>query len=100
MATAGRTARHKRPYRRSAGRHHAGEAAEAFLARRDLDADTVRSYAQTLRRLRRDLGDAVLLGEVTAAWDCAAARTWHRHRSALRSFTTCAAGRGWVTWPS
>lgn len=28
-----------------------GEAAEAFLARRDLDADTVRSYAQTPWRL-------------------------------------------------
>ncbi|MGI5201230.1 tyrosine-type recombinase/integrase [Spirillospora sp. CA-108201] len=82
------------------------EAAEAFLARRDLDADTLRSYGQALRRLRRELGDTVPLGQVsaeqaaavfTAAWDGAAARTWNRHRSALRSFTTWAAGRGWIT---
>jgi rhamnogalacturonyl hydrolase YesR len=32
-----------------------------------------------------------------AAWGHAAARTWNRHRSALRSFTTWAAGRGQVT---
>ncbi|MEV4188810.1 hypothetical protein AB0J28_45995, partial [Streptosporangium canum] len=64
------------------------EAAEAFLARRDLDADTLRSYGQTLRRLRRELGDTVPLTQVTAeqtaavftaAWDGAAARTWNRH---------------------
>ncbi|MFI0451933.1 tyrosine-type recombinase/integrase [Actinomadura sp. 6N118] len=84
------------------------EAADAFLARRDLDTDTLRSYGQMLRRLRRDLGDTLPLGQVTAeqaatvfttAWDDAAARTWNRHRSALRSFTAWAAGpgRGWVT---
>ncbi|MEV4473209.1 hypothetical protein [Nonomuraea sp. NPDC049504] len=28
---------------------------EEFLARRDLDADAVRSYGQMLRRLRREL---------------------------------------------
>jgi hypothetical protein len=32
-------------------------AATEFLARRDLDADTIRSYAQTLTRLRRGLPD-------------------------------------------
>jgi integrase len=83
-----------------------GVAAEAFLARRDLDADTLRSYGQTLRRLRRDLGDHTALQEVTAelvaavvdqAWAHAAARTVNRHRAALRSFTTWAAGRGWLT---
>jgi site-specific recombinase XerD len=83
-----------------------GEAAEQFLARRDLDADTLRSYGQMLRRLRRGLGDTVPLAQLTAdqaaavftaAWDEAAPRTWNRHRSALRSFTTWAAGRGWVT---
>ncbi|MFI5864139.1 sigma-70 family RNA polymerase sigma factor [Streptomyces sp. NPDC051546] len=72
-----------------------GGAAEAFLARADLDAATVRSYGQTLRRLRLDLGDAAPLsgltaGEVarvcTAAWGGAAAGTWNRHRSAVRSF--------------
>lgn len=81
------------------------EATESFLRRRDLDTDTVRSYAQTLRRLRRDLGDAIPLGQVTAeqtaavfdtAWGDAAPRTWNRHRSALRSFTIWAAGRGQV----
>ncbi|MEV3923471.1 tyrosine-type recombinase/integrase [Actinomadura coerulea] len=83
-----------------------GEAAAAFLARRDLDADTLRSYGQTLRRLRRELGDTVPLAGLTAdqaaavftaEWDEAAPRTWNRHRSALRSFTTWAAGRGWIT---
>ncbi|MFE4632067.1 sigma-70 family RNA polymerase sigma factor [Streptomyces sp. NPDC056773] len=72
-----------------------GGAAEGFLGRADLDAATVRSYGQTLRRLRLDLGDELPLyrltaGEVarvcTAAWGGAAARTWNRHRSAVRSF--------------
>lgn len=85
-----------------------GEAADAFLARRDLDADSLRSYAQTVRRLRAELGDDFPLGQLTAeqaaavfakAWPSVAARTWNRHRSALRSFSTWAAapGRGWVT---
>ena len=84
------------------------EAADAFLGRRDLDADTIRSYRQTMTRLRRDLGDTAAMAELTpvqvasvftAAWDEAAARTWNRHRSAIRSFTLWAAspGRGWVT---
>jgi hypothetical protein len=30
------------------------------------------------------------------AWDNVAARTWNRHRSTLRSFTTWTAGRGWI----
>ncbi|MCX4776659.1 sigma-70 family RNA polymerase sigma factor [Streptomyces sp. NBC_01264] len=72
-----------------------GRAAEGFLGRADLDAATVRSYGQTLRRLRLDLGDAAPLSGVTAeavarvctaAWGSAAARTWNRHRSAVRSF--------------
>ncbi|MFG2004786.1 tyrosine-type recombinase/integrase [Spirillospora sp. NPDC048911] len=85
-----------------------GRAAGEFLARRDLDADTLRSYGQMLRRLRRALGDTVPLAQLTAdqtaavltaAWGEAAPRTWNRHRSALRSFTSWAAGpgRGWVT---
>ncbi|MGW4802270.1 hypothetical protein ACWEPC_58650 [Nonomuraea sp. NPDC004297] len=53
-------------------------AAGQFLARRDLDADTIRSYGQTLRRLRHDLGDGTALSLLTpdqaaavftAAWD-------------------------------
>lgn len=72
-----------------------GRAAEAFLGRADLDAATVRSYGQTLRRLRLDLGEDTPLSGLTseevarvvsAAWGTAAARTWNRHRSALRSF--------------
>jgi integrase len=85
-----------------------GEAATAFLGRRDLDPDTLRSYAQTMTRLRRELGDAtpvsaltaqVVAAAASAAWLSAAARTWNRHRSAIRSFTAWAAspGRGWVT---
>ncbi|WP_242889824.1 hypothetical protein [Actinomadura litoris] len=51
------------------------EAADTFLARRDLDADTLRSYSQTLRRLRREPGDIAPLttkraaAAVAAAWD-------------------------------
>lgn len=73
------------------------EAASAFLARDDLDAATVRSYGQTMSRLRRVLGDDVPLADVTAeqvaeafvaAWGTAAAATWNRHRGAVRSFST------------
>lgn len=72
-----------------------GPAADGFLGRADLDAATVRSYGQTLRRLRLDLGDGTPLSRLTpeevarvcsAAWGTAAARTWNRHRSAVRSF--------------
>lgn len=81
------------------------EAAEAFLARRDLDGDTIRSYAQTIRWLLREFGDDVPLCRMTAeriavvftaAWDEAAARTWNRHRAALRSLTIWAVRRGWA----
>ncbi|MBA9002113.1 sigma-70 family RNA polymerase sigma factor [Thermomonospora cellulosilytica] len=76
-----------------------GQAAEAFLARDDLDAQTIRSYGQTLRRLRLGLGDRTLLASLTAdqvtkvfqtAWGDAAAKTWNRHRSAVRSFAAWA----------
>ncbi|MEO3860985.1 site-specific integrase [Acrocarpospora sp. B8E8] len=79
-----------------------GQAADAFLHRRDLDADTLRSYGQTLARLRAALGDGVLLSDLTAehtaavfaeAWAQAAPRTWNRHRAALRSFTAWTAPR-------
>ncbi|MFI7640510.1 tyrosine-type recombinase/integrase [Nonomuraea sp. NPDC049400] len=82
------------------------DAATAFLNRRDLDADTLRSYRQTLTRLRTELGDGVLLADLTAeqtaavftaVWENAAARTWNRHRSALRSFTTWTAARWGMT---
>ncbi|MFE0647107.1 sigma-70 family RNA polymerase sigma factor [Streptomyces sp. NPDC059534] len=72
-----------------------GEAARAFLARGDLDAATVHSYGQTLRRLCLALGEGQPLASLTAgqvagvfttAWGGAAARTWNRHRSAVRSF--------------
>jgi RNA polymerase sigma factor (sigma-70 family) len=71
-------------------------AAEEFLSRDDVDAETIRSYRQTLRRLRLALGDEMPLADVTAervarvfttAWGGAAATTWNRHRSAVRSFS-------------
>ncbi|WP_066938577.1 DUF6596 domain-containing protein [Microtetraspora fusca] len=72
-----------------------GRAARDFLARDDLDGGTVRSYGQTLRRLRLSLGEELPLDSLTAdqvarvfrtAWGEAAAATWNRHRSAVRSF--------------
>jgi len=85
-----------------------GDAAAAFLARRDLDPDTLRSYNQTMTVLRRELGEntpaaTLTSGQVTAAaeaaWGQAAARTWNRHRAAIRSFSVWAAGpgRGYLT---
>jgi len=71
------------------------DACTAFLARDDLDAATVRSYAQTLRRLVRTLGERTPLATITpdevtravvAAWGTAAPATWNRHCSAARSF--------------
>jgi|GEM_PF-1737 len=79
------------------------EAAIAFLARGDLDAATVRSYRQTMNRLRRELGDDIPLSEVssarvaeifTGAWGDAAPATWNRHRGAVRSFSTWIAAQG------
>jgi RNA polymerase sigma factor (sigma-70 family) len=76
------------------------QAAQDFLGREDLDAETVRSYGQTLRRLCLTLGEHLPLAELTPAqvaraftmaWGTAAARTWNRHRSAVRSFSSWAA---------
>lgn len=73
-----------------------GEAAGEFLAREDLDAATVRSYGQTLTVLCRAVGERLPVAELTAervaeacatAWGDAAARTWNRHVSAIRSFS-------------
>ncbi|MFC8451240.1 sigma-70 family RNA polymerase sigma factor [Kitasatospora sp. NPDC057223] len=72
-----------------------GRAVRDFLERDDLDAATVRSYGQTLRRLCLALGEGMPLDDLTAeqvaqvlttAWGGAAARTWNRHRAAVRSF--------------
>ncbi|WP_329124760.1 sigma-70 family RNA polymerase sigma factor [Streptomyces sp. NBC_01353] len=72
-----------------------GQAAHDFLSRDDLDAGTIRSYGQTLRRLCRTLGGRLPLTSLTAdqvtrvfttTWDSAAATTWNRHRSVVRSF--------------
>ncbi|WP_412543389.1 sigma-70 family RNA polymerase sigma factor [Longispora sp. K20-0274] len=71
------------------------DAARDFLSRDALDPATARSYRQTLRRLCRSLGDDLPLDTLTAdqvarvfgtAWGQAAAATWNRHRSAVRSF--------------
>ncbi|RKS09877.1 RNA polymerase sigma factor (sigma-70 family) [Nocardiopsis sp. Huas11] len=70
-------------------------AAREFLERDGLGAATARSYGQTLRRLCRALGERLPLEELDAAavarvfaatWPTAAARTWNRHRAAVRSF--------------
>ncbi|MBM7776094.1 RNA polymerase sigma factor (sigma-70 family) [Actinokineospora baliensis] len=69
------------------------ELATEFLA--GFDPSTARSYAQTLGRLRRAVGDRTPLTSVTtedvgavfaSVWGSASARTWNRHRSAIRSF--------------
>jgi RNA polymerase sigma factor (sigma-70 family) len=71
------------------------QSAQDFLRRGDLDAETIRSYGQTLRRLCLTLGGQMQLTSLTAdqvarvfatAWGEAAAKTWNRHRSAVRSF--------------
>lgn len=75
-------------------------AATGFLARPDLGSSTRRSYAQTLDRLRRDLGGDRPVASLTAAeveavfersWGASSARTWNRHRAAIRSFLAWAA---------
>ncbi|MFH9070127.1 sigma-70 family RNA polymerase sigma factor [Streptomyces alboflavus] len=72
-----------------------GQAAQDFLKCEDFTTPTVRSYAQTLRRLCRALGEGQPLHSMTAqqvarvfaaTWPDAAATTWNRHRSAVRSF--------------
>jgi hypothetical protein len=72
-----------------------GRATRDFLSRDDLDSATIRSYTQTLQRLCLTLGDQLPLAQLTAsqveqafaiAWGEAAAKTWNRHRSAVRSF--------------
>lgn len=72
-----------------------GQATADFLARDDLGAATKRSYAHTLGRLCSVLGDRRPLESLTAdditavfevAWGDVAAKTWNRHRSAVRSF--------------
>jgi RNA polymerase sigma factor (sigma-70 family) len=72
-----------------------GEAAEVFLARPGFEAATRRSYTQTMRRLRRTLGEDLPLSALTAAdvarafataWADAAPATWNRHVAAARTF--------------
>jgi RNA polymerase sigma factor (sigma-70 family) len=76
-----------------------GQAVRDFLGRDDLDAATLRSYGQTLRRLCLALGEQLPLDSATpdrvarafeTAWALAAAKTWNRHRSAVRSFSAWA----------
>ncbi|WP_433293218.1 DUF6596 domain-containing protein [Actinoplanes sp. CA-030573] len=92
------------PDRAVSGRDRAvsglGAAVDAFLNRDDLDPASVRSYRQTLTRLRRAFGDSMPLDELTpsavaaactTAWGRAAPKTWNRHRAALRSFAAWSA---------
>jgi RNA polymerase sigma factor (sigma-70 family) len=78
-----------------------GDAIDEFLqCDSGLDAGTVVAYRHTLQRLRLALGDELPLASLTAdqvaqvfttTWGNAAAATWNRHRSAVRSFGTWAA---------
>ncbi|RVX40919.1 RNA polymerase sigma factor (sigma-70 family) [Nonomuraea polychroma] len=76
-----------------------GQTVRDFLSRPDLDPQTLRSYAQTLRRLCLGLGEQTPLTSVTAdqvtrvattAWGRTAVKTWNRHLSTIRSFATWA----------
>ena len=76
-----------------------GQAVHDFLGRNDLDTATLRSYGQALRRLCLALGERLPLRSATpdqvarafeTAWPGAAAKTWNRHRSAVRSFSAWA----------
>uniref|UniRef100_UPI001C5D369A site-specific integrase n=1 Tax=Pseudonocardia nigra TaxID=1921578 RepID=UPI001C5D369A len=76
-----------------------GAAAAAFLARPGPSPASVRSYGQTLDRLRRELGDDLPVTALTpasvarvfaAAWSRAAPATWNRHRAAVRAFAAWA----------
>lgn len=71
------------------------EATQMFLERDALGAASIRSYRQTLTRLCLTLGGQVRLASLTPseiarvfalAWGGAGARTWNRHRAAVRSF--------------
>lgn len=82
------------------------EAVDAFLAQPDLAPSSVRSYAQTLGRLRDALGADRPLDRLGArelehaaldAWGALAPATWNRHVATLRSFSAFCARRGWVT---
>ncbi|GLW91234.1 DUF6596 domain-containing protein [Actinokineospora globicatena] len=75
------------------------DAATEFLARQDIDRATSRSYGQTLGRLRKAVGDRTpitaltehdVLAMFTATWAQASAKTWNRHRAAMRSFCSWA----------
>ncbi|WP_026421910.1 DUF6596 domain-containing protein [Actinokineospora inagensis] len=73
------------------------EAATEFLDR--FDRATAHSYTQTLNRLRKTFGDRTPVESLTpqgvsamftSTWDTASARTWNRHRAAVRSFAAWA----------
>ena len=81
------------------------EAVDAFLARRDLEASSRRSYAQTLNRLATDIGaDRALAlldadsvhGAMQGAWGACAPATWNRHVATMRSFVAFCRRRGWL----
>ncbi|MEV6298986.1 DUF6596 domain-containing protein [Actinoplanes sp. NPDC051861] len=74
-----------------------GLSADSFLT--GLAPATARAYEQSLRRIVRALGERTPLSAVTAsqlaeacsgAWPRVAPRSWNRHVSAIRSFTTWA----------
>ena len=84
------------------------DAVDAFLAQPDLAPSSARSYAQTLGRLRRDLGaerplqwvsGRELEQAVVQSWGGCAPATWNRHVATVRSFSAFCARQGWVGEP-
>lgn len=84
-----------------------GQATAAFLARHDLARATLGSYAQTLTRLVRDLGEHTPTSSMTPeqvavaaaqAWGDTAPNLESAPRAAIQSFTAwvAAPGCGWV----
>jgi site-specific recombinase XerD len=81
-----------------------GEAAEAFLAERDLSAGTRRKYRETLELLCAhvegpavaDVSGRELVRFMSSRWGSAAPATWNRQRACLRSFFAYCSRQRWI----
>jgi len=84
--------------------HTLQTAAAVFLDRPDLSPASRRSYAQTLQRLARTIGDhplatldtAAAESTVQLAWGRCAQATWNRHVATVRSFAAFCRRHGWL----
>jgi len=81
------------------------EAAEAFLAERDLADGTRQKYRGTLELLARSVDDAQAIADVSgrdlvrfmmSRWRNSAPATWNRQRACLRSFFAYCARQRWI----